>query len=129
MNLKELRVGNLVDTGDFHLPKYKGVYEVKDDWFKYACKFDPVKLNEEWLINLGFEFYEPLSHYRIVINDVWYQVKTNKEGHFIFSFINLNYDEINHMPPKIIEYVHRLQNLMFELSDIELTFNNTNENN
>jgi hypothetical protein len=100
----------------FEHPKYKSTYETFSDE-----KVERIELSIKWLFDLGFEFYEVLSHYRIVINDVWYQIKMTETEGFIFSFTNLNYDEVNHMPPKKISFVDELQNLFFFLSDFELT--------
>ena len=100
----------------FEHPKYKSTYETFSDE-----NVERLELNIKWLYDLGFEFYEVLSHYRIVINDVWYQIKITEKGDFIFSFTNLNYDEVNHMPPKRISFVDELQNLFFFLSGSELT--------
>ena len=49
------------------------------------------------------------------------KIKITEKGDFIFSFTNLNYDEVNHMPPKRISFVDELQNLFFFLSGSELT--------
>lgn len=126
--IKELRIGNLLMYSDNSgIWEVSGIHEFGVDCFDYIEEtymeyenFEPIPLTEEWLINLGFEYYKVLSHYRIVLEDVWYQVKINEEGKFLFSFTNLNYDEANHMPPKFIKYVHQLQNLYFALAGNEL---------
>lgn len=113
MKANELRIGSYVYFKDEVL-----FFEFESGWnFQYI---KPIPLTEDWLLKLGFEYYAPLSHYRIVINDIWYKVKITFDGQFLFSFINLNYDEVNHMPPKYIGTVHQLQNLYFSLTGEEL---------
>jgi hypothetical protein len=126
----ELRIGNWVKY-QFH----DGLKEVKicsndfkmlDDknLNKYKERYEPIPLTEQELLNIGFEYYKPLGHYRIVIEDVWYSVHINYLGlkGFFFSFINLNADETESMPMKKVKYVHKLQNLFFELSSKELNY-------
>lgn len=80
-----------------------------------------IELTEQIILDLGFEYYKPLSHYRFVIDDVWFQIYNNEFG-FSFTFVNLNSDESKEMPRKIVRYIHELQNLMFALSKHELKF-------
>ena len=96
--------------------------ETKDTDNDNFDSFEPIPITELGLIYLGFEYYEPLKHYRIVIDDIWYSVNINYLGlkGFFFSFVNLNADETESMPVKEVKYVHKLQNLFFELSGIEL---------
>ena len=129
VHANELRIGNLMERDGNIL---EVIRITKDGIINYKLvkksqgmrvnngNVIPISLTKEWLLRLGFEWYELLRHYRIVINDVWYQIKIDKDSGFIFSFINLNWDESQQMPPKIIKYVHKLQNLFFELSGKEL---------
>lgn len=136
MEAKELRIGNYLTTihniheNDFILEvlsisNYLNYKRIIDGvmHLNYIGYFKPIPLNEEIIVNLGFEYYKLLSVYRLVIDDVWYRIKINQNGDFIFSFTSLNYDEVNHMPPKKMEFVHKLQNLVYELSGKELKYN------
>lgn len=121
MKVNELKVGNYFDL-------YGSVAKLHPSDFNKWCKdfqfrdFRPIPITEEWLLKLGFEYYKPLDHYKIVINDVWYSIKSkhNFDG-FWFTFVNLNLDETKEMPYKKVEFVHQLQNLFFTLADQELT--------
>lgn len=129
MKANELRIGNylnlLESEDDFH-----EVQSFDEDCMSFKgyvswnyIGFDevlPIPLTEKWLLALGFEFYKVLSHYRKVIDDFWYQIKKTPDGQFLFSFTNLSYDEVNHMPPKLISEIHQLQNLFFALTGKEL---------
>lgn len=112
----ELRIGNLVldSTKNVH------IIERLDEKWDFSDRY-PIPLTEEWLKKLGFEFYVPLCHYKLCNNDIW--VSVTKE--LVFSFCNLNYDERVEMPPKIVRYVHQLQNLYFAITGEELVFSST----
>lgn len=86
---------------------------------KYVDEFEPIPLNEEWLLKLGFECYKPLNHYRKVIDDVWVQIYVNNG--FWLSFVDLNGCETKEMPRRKVATVHQLQNLFYSLTVQELT--------
>ena len=138
MKAEELRFGNIAGriyfnpspTGKTKAVEPGEIKEIREESINMTAKLGrkeriklphalvvPIPLTEEWLLKFGFKFYEPLSHYRIVIDDVWYYV--NKD--FYFSFCNLKADESQHMPYKKLKYVHQLQNLYFALTGEELT--------
>lgn len=121
MNANELRYGNYIQRITPDSKEYIQVEKISKHFINGlgVSAYLPIPLIEEWLLKFGFEFYKPLSHYRLVYNDVWYQIN-HKDGVFMFSFVNLNYFESNYMPPKQIEYVHKLQNLFYELENKEL---------
>lgn len=127
MDAKEIRIGNLFLT---KLPHNDDLIRLRiacgEDILavqRHPIFFQPIPLTIEWLIEFNFEYYKPLDQYRIFLNDVWYEIKENAAGDFLFSFENI-YDKANHMPPKYIKYVHQLQNLYFYLSGEELTMKN-----
>ena len=136
MNPEELRIGNWIKYNNEifwvqDISMFQGVYcsnlfkSIFDSFGIYFNKpiylFEPVRLTVHILVELGFEYYEPLDHYKIVIDDVWYSVIIHKElGGFWFSFVKLNADETQQMPLKKVEYIHKLQNLFFALSEQEL---------
>lgn len=135
VRFSELRVGNYVNFKNredidyceinelsregCHLWRYfkDGLYN--DDQPEAISDLTGIHLNIAWLVRLGFELYKPLRHYRIVIDDIWIEV-SERRGSFWFSFTNLKNDETQSMPSKRIKYVHRLQNLFFEVIDEEL---------
>lgn len=128
---KEIRIDNIINSkllGTNHLVqgfiiKNNKQYLYTDLQESYLDLEDwqGIELKEEYILKLGFEWYKPLSHYRKVIDDVWYQIRYDKDfNRFYFSFCNLNFDERVSMPPIKIRSVHHLQNLFFELSNIEL---------
>lgn len=130
MNANELRIANYIkginspyeSYTEVDLDLFVGLYNetVNED------DLTPIILTEQWLLNLGFEYYKPLDHYRIVINDIWYSIKINHNllVGFWFTFVNLNWDETKEMPYKKVDYVHELQNLFFALTNKELTIIN-----
>jgi hypothetical protein len=129
MKIEEFRIGNLVEVNDkivivdgIRNLNYLYIQDVENPVLLKCAK--PVALTEDWLPKLGFEYYEPLNHYRIVINDIWYSVTLNYKGldGFWFSFVNLNVDETQEMPMKKVGFVHKLQNLFLDISEVELEF-------
>lgn len=128
----DYRVGNFVyDRGEpVDLRPSQLVYLLQGLHLDYI---KPIPLTRTWLERLGFEFYKPLGHYRIVINDIWVQVNVNEiikgDPAFVFTFTNLNYDEVQHMPKKVLKYVHKLQNLFYEIMDVELPYKERHDTN
>jgi len=114
LTAQDLRIGNYVQFPAGTIYKVDILY----DSYKSLEYWKPIPLTEEWLLKLGFEYYKPLNHYRMVLNDIWFEIRVSDI--FVFSFTNLNYDEENHMPPKVIQRVHQLQNLYFALTGEEL---------
>ena len=116
---KEFREGNYFKWSQFASMGIGVDAITKDNHYDYSQLKEPIDLDISWVIKLGFEYYKPLRHYRMVIDDIWFEIRV-KDDKFVFSFTNLNYDETNHMPPKTIKFVHKLQNLMYELIEKEL---------
>ncbi|MES2240460.1 MAG: hypothetical protein V4497_09415 [Bacteroidota bacterium] len=116
MKAEELRIGNWVDTGDFHLPRYKGNYKVKDEWFKWANKFKPIPLTEEWLLNFGFKKSNNATKFYTFDKDklsIHLKSVHYNDGRTYFNSWCIM--------EKQIEYVHQLQNLFFCLCGEEIT--------
>jgi hypothetical protein len=78
-----------------------------------------IDLTKDWLEKLGFEYYEPLDHWRIIHNECWYEVH-GRNGFYWFTFSNLLRDEYRSMPDRKVQYVHQLQNLFYCLSGRKL---------
>lgn len=124
MTAQELRIGNLVKINDKHpnIPyhnlhveiigiflKEKGLVgsaTVKQLHFTSGIWIDylqPIPLTEEWLLKFGYN-EEDLSQGKII--------KGINGGYIITNLSN-----------KEIFYVHKLQNIHYELKDKELTYN------
>jgi hypothetical protein len=122
MDVRELSVGNYVMNQDGTLknvPIGEPVKLTLDHFNEFLEFYVPIPITEEWLINFGFELIE-------TIPDEWEELILNKYklGDFTIEFFrnkcwypSLRRDKID----KTITYVHRLQNLYFELTDKELT--------
>ena len=128
---KEIRIGNIINSkllGTNHLVQgfiirnnKKYLYTDLQESYSNLEDWQGVEPTEEHILKLGFEWYDVLKHYRKVTDDVWYQIRFNKEFNcFYFSFCNLNFDEVASMPPIKLRSVHHLQNLFFDLSNTEL---------
>jgi hypothetical protein len=120
MNSNELRIGNWV----LYEGKPTKVDEIFIGAFKHL-KAEPIELTAEVLEKAGFEWYKPLGHWRIVKNELWFSVTKMlfdepKEECLCFSYANLAWDEAQSMPPKIVRYLHQLQNLFYCLTGNEL---------
>jgi hypothetical protein len=142
LKLIDLRIGNYLKTKE-NAPVKRGQLEVygldsnknanhldlvslgfvnDHDFFTSILVYlEGIELTEQLILDLGFEFYKTLGHYRIVIDDVWFQIYKTNFG-FKFTFVNLNEDETKEMPRRTVTYIHELQNLMFVLSNQELKF-------
>lgn len=123
MNTKELRIGNFVnDTDDtFHIVSavYKNGIEMEFNDLRYFIDEDvisPILLTEEWLPRFGF------TCETIQGNQNEFRVYT--KGQFVFNTNHgwwINGKSIKVQP----KYVHRLQNLYFEIEDVELQLSST----
>lgn len=113
---KELRLGNLVkyfDTKEciciYEIQcRYEDTYSIND--INNNKLIEPIELTEEWLLKFGFEKE----------NDYMYSINKGTVDYFplwIFSdgiyFCRLS-------KPIKLKYVHKLQNLYFELREKEL---------
>jgi len=63
--------------------------------------FEPIPLNEEWLLKFGFSGWD--------------------KGNYTMILSNGNFMEFEYVIAKNIKYVHQLQNLYFALTNEELT--------
>jgi hypothetical protein len=52
MKLEDLRVGNFINSGEFHGEQWHGEYQYKPEWYKWVHMFNPIPLNEELLDNI-----------------------------------------------------------------------------
>lgn len=128
MDIKELRIGNFI-TGLYEdeekkaFCKVNGLSEIPealgDGWsimveseenIEWFDDFQPIPLDEEWLLKFGFEWNDEYKEYHL--NGV--QVVFYKSG-----WIDLMLEGIEHFEMKV-DYVHSLQNLYFALTGKEL---------
>jgi len=103
MKANELRIGNWFIEKD----------EVKqfDGDFYHLLGCDPIPLNTNWLLKLGFEYNDNIGLYQNGGFDV-----DIEDGVYCHFYLNEYGDWY-----KDIEYVHQLQNLYFALTGEELT--------
>jgi hypothetical protein len=122
MNAQELRIGNLVNiigitpvkiTAEHILSISKG----DDD-------YEPIPLNEEWLVKMGFT--KP-NDWHCMLLELSDEEDIRMRSSLQLSFVGCGYvsvcrSGINAYSAKV-EYVHQLQNLYFALTNKELTIN------
>ena len=132
MNTNELRRGNLIfedvlstctvesvfnNKLEVSVPNGKTDGTINKRWFIMdSYNFRPIPLTEEWLLDLGFEYFKANNSYQLDTNlgfCIWGRIK---DGFMIF----VNSDEIGIK----ITTVHQLQNLYFALTKKELTQKN-----
>jgi hypothetical protein len=104
MDIKELRVGNLLYNGFNELIEVKNISHYNTSGFLLET-LKPIELTYQWLDKLGFEFKD-----------------AGDFGHY-YSLEDFDLDE-NYQPIDFdcieIKYVHQLQNLYFALTGQEL---------
>ena len=117
MDSRELRIGNLLDRGDY-ICEFKMIEEeglmlepIKYKQERFVERYiKPIPLTEEWLIKFGFE---------LNLNNNW--------SHWNFGLNFYKYGdffESDQLPIFIyLQYVHQLQNLYFALTNKELEYN------
>lgn len=114
MQSKDLRIGNYIkDT--FDVKKYEVRQLELEDFSamlnykisKHRNTYNPVELNDEWLVKFGFEKYE-FDH-----KENQYRYKDRlivlRDGKFV-----------DYGSSVILQYVHELQNLYYAITGVEL---------
>lgn len=119
----ELRIGNY-----FQWSKYSSIGEGIDrithgqQIMDYSSFKEPIALTEEWLERFGFVWNESIKHFTLNYgcNGVLFLKKYPEygEGHFGIQLGEHRY--------KVVQYVHKFQNLCFELTDTELELKTEN---
>lgn len=121
MNVKELRIGNMLKNGVVDSITNTCVWFDNQE-FVLIDKLEPIPLTEEWLINFGFDKigqnFRKLEDYGFGLGMtefiVWFN--TTKKNYSIKAINNLIE----------IETVHRLQNVYHALTGKELTHQKIN---
>lgn len=127
MKPNELRIGNWIEI----IQQKKGVYTTLQQssfTVDLEAHFKPIKLTEEWLLNLGFIKDKKGFLYLSFIDssqflELWIDEEDDNE-YFIGYITNDEFEEnitnpifLNH-----IKYVNQLQNIYFALTGEELKF-------
>jgi hypothetical protein len=119
----ELRLGNYLElisnvNGESMIKQVDiDILRVMTHGMKPNYEIKPIPLTEEWLLKLGYKFFDYKSHIKfavIIDNIVSYDINFYK-GEFIMPHKN---------KPINIKHVHQLQNLYFALTGEELTIKN-----
>ncbi len=132
MDVAELRVGNYVDEGIIHWICYFhgilscGILKNKFSSFSEAIELsqlNPIPLTEDWLLKFGFE--RDLALEKLDSRREFKEFKYgNQEDH---QFIRVCFHpvgrftlSVHNAPLTKPEFVHKLQNTVYELIDKEL---------
>jgi len=116
MEATELRIGNYVNwfgnmVKVLALDSTDNII-LTDKCERGVCDFEPISLNEEWLLKFGFEKRD----------DVNFDI--NNKG-FCIGIKNLKFS--HHYFKAEIKHVHQLQNLYYALTQTELTIKQMKE--
>ena len=110
MKVSNLRVGNIINTGKFHVKRLRGNYKYEAKWYKYVHMFMPVPLTEQLLLDLG------IINNEIIITGDKVIVIVIDGGYALIGGLGDMYYSV-----KVdCKYVHTLQNLYFALTGKEL---------
>lgn len=122
MNLKELRVGNLVKgpAGNIYPCNVATMYKLANE----RSNISPIPLTEEWLKKFGFKNEGLKLHMKK--NDaavIFFLAPVQHKTTEWFPWIGRSFDtkEKSHVILNAVKYVHQLQNLYFALTVTELT--------
>ena len=116
MKANELRIGNWV----LHVPTNKHMnVSIKDlmliEGGKYANKYEPIPLTEEWLVRFGFEKVEGNQWYNFYKLDDFKVLIHTKDYSSMINWKDCSIED------RFNWHVHQLQNLYFALTGEELT--------
>lgn len=123
MDAKELRIGNyfLDENGNFS--EMSGYYihelsrlENNPKIKTIASKFKPIPLTEDLFEKLTSNFTKGVNR----DGSLWIAFHNMHIGIYFHNELKYYYYHTNNLQSKPILFVHRFQNLIFELSDIEL---------
>jgi hypothetical protein len=131
MKASELRIGNIIMFADYDGIIYRKISAIKLNEFGLYSDIDgtnfeickPILITKEWLLKLGFEYCNVYNNYKIKAGQYYNSICYNYED-CKWYYNNDSSDAGCHYVASIasIKYVHKLQNLYFALTGIELTF-------
>lgn len=110
----EYRIGNYVD-GDGRDVIITGHY--LSNMEKGMKSLPPIKITEEWLLRFGCD--KKLS--RFILNEKYFLAKYNDEKGCMFGIYITDYPSYDIEILCFIQYIHQLQNLVFAITQKELT--------
>jgi len=130
MKATDLRIGNLVNY------KIVDKLDKRKEWFE-PCEIDavdlqvidsdyqPIPLNEEWLLKFWFDEHGEFGEYYRIFNKGLIIDVEDTNNEFIV-WVRIGDDILKPLlevgyPIAYIQYVHQLQNLYFALTNEELT--------
>lgn len=113
-DISQDELNNLVKTGDGNA-MILSITGEEVELLAYGCDLDfyncndisPIKINEEWLVNLGFDKFPGSG--QLFDTDNFWSGRLINEGFFEISHLELT-----------LKYVHDLQNVFFALTGREL---------
>lgn len=120
MKLQDLRIGNYITANG----KEINVGHIQDNFYGALINgngvdtgiYEPIPLNEEWLLKFGFEKSNNLDcWYNVRIRNDWTRLNVNIKHEMSEIDINRHCCVLGQM-----KYVHQLQNLYFALTGSEL---------
>ena len=126
MKAQDLRIGNYVTmVNDIPEPITEHLVKIQANDI-LLCEsnkdiFDPIPLDEEWMVKLGFEKYDQMGNNTFwATRDQRFHIKDIDIGIFNgdvkFKFGEIGWDDsIN------LKYVHQFQNIIYALTGEELT--------
>jgi hypothetical protein len=118
MNAQELRIGNYVRNDLSGVEFAVSVDEIRRIYLNHdGGIIEPIKLTVDWLLKFGFKFSAKELGF---VKDVKMSHSTNKLIIFPPNNFKLKHNQTS-VRFKRIMYVHKLQNLYFELTGQELT--------
>ena len=134
---RDLRIGNYVNY------RIQDDLDERKDWLECSvidandlvilesgidCDYQPIPLTEEWLLRFGFEKYDFMNGFFVKLKDRHLMVQFYKSEIHIF-FTKVSKDSQGHwmkgrdyfIDKNSILYLHTFQNLIFALTQTELT--------
>lgn len=108
MEARELIAGNYYQDENGNIEKLD-TFEVNFGVLEYPNGFKPIPLTQEWLVNFGAERVKQKSGVIACYKLHGIKFEVSNSGNVYHS-----------QTRKLIPYVHKLQNFMYELKDVEL---------
>jgi len=129
IDVKHLRVGNIIKSKDGNLPYWAITEEDMITILQAEDRsiYEPIPITEEWLLKLGFEdFYEGDNDYIKYIDpnrDYYLQLDVRRRDGKYTILDNPFNDDLRDFSRVYIIYLHQLQNIYFALTGEELELN------